>query len=341
MDKRYQVFVSSTYKDLIDERIEVIQALLELDCIPVGMEYFPAADESQWEFIKKLIDESDYYVVIIGGKYGSIDENGKSYTQKEYEYAQKKKIPTISFIHKDINLLTANKIETNEGKKKSLENFKEIVQRKLCKFWTTPQELGAVVSRSISQAKKNYPRVGWIRADSLSSTSEKEVIDLYKRIKQLENELENLKSIQASETELLADGEDFVSIQTITSSYYSGNNSVNRDTLTFTWDDLSFLVFPKIFDRSKEVSFKSYVNNALKKIHEAQFNTLGRDYNFSTEKDFYETYKIQMELLGYIRFYEEKEDESSSKKAKYVILTQKGREKIIKLRAVSKEDGIC
>lgn len=155
MEKRYQVFISSTYKDLIDERIEVIQALLELDCIPVGMEYFPAADESQWNFIKKLIDESDYYIVIIAGKYGSEDEKGKSYTQKEYEYAVKKGIPIISFLHKDLDSLKANKIETDSIKRKKLEDFRSLVQKKLCKFWMTSQDLGAVVSRSMSQAKKN------------------------------------------------------------------------------------------------------------------------------------------------------------------------------------------
>lgn len=40
MDKRFQVFVSSTYEDLQEERREVMQALLELDCIPAGMELF-------------------------------------------------------------------------------------------------------------------------------------------------------------------------------------------------------------------------------------------------------------------------------------------------------------
>jgi hypothetical protein len=54
MDKKYQVFLSSTYKDLIVEREEVIQALLELDCIPVGMELFPAAADDQWTLIKKF-----------------------------------------------------------------------------------------------------------------------------------------------------------------------------------------------------------------------------------------------------------------------------------------------
>jgi hypothetical protein len=60
MDKRYQVFVSSTYADLKEERQRVIQALMEMDCIPAGMELFPAADQEQFEFIKRVIDDCDY-----------------------------------------------------------------------------------------------------------------------------------------------------------------------------------------------------------------------------------------------------------------------------------------
>ena len=55
MDKRYQVFVSSTYTDLKEERQKVMQTLMEMDCIPSGMELFPAMDEEQWLFIKKII----------------------------------------------------------------------------------------------------------------------------------------------------------------------------------------------------------------------------------------------------------------------------------------------
>lgn len=85
MDKRYQVFLSSTYADLKDERQKVIQTLMEMDCIPSGMELFPATDEEQWEFIKKVIDDCDYYLLIIGGRYGSINAEGISYTEKEYD----------------------------------------------------------------------------------------------------------------------------------------------------------------------------------------------------------------------------------------------------------------
>ncbi|TMS68234.1 DUF4062 domain-containing protein, partial [Pseudoalteromonas sp. S1691] len=87
MDKKYQVFVSSTYEDLRLERQEVMNALLELDCIPSGMELFPAADEDQWSLIQGVIDECDYYILILGGRYGSVSNNGVGYTEMEYQYA--------------------------------------------------------------------------------------------------------------------------------------------------------------------------------------------------------------------------------------------------------------
>ena len=83
MEKRYQVFVSSTFRDLELERQEVMHALLELDCTPSGMELFPAANETQWNLIKKVIDDCDYYVLVIGGRYGSIGPEGISYTEME------------------------------------------------------------------------------------------------------------------------------------------------------------------------------------------------------------------------------------------------------------------
>jgi hypothetical protein len=120
MDKRYQVFVSSTFQDLQDERQEVMQALLELNCIPSGMELFPAANEDQWTLIKSVIDDCDYYLVIIGGRYGSIGPEGLSYTEMEYRYALEHGKPIIAFIHRDPGTLAANRSEqTTEGQRKT------------------------------------------------------------------------------------------------------------------------------------------------------------------------------------------------------------------------------
>ena len=118
MEKRYQVFVSSTYEDLRTERQEVMHALLELDCIPAGMELFQAANEDQWSLIKRVIDECDYYVVISSGRYGSIGPEGYSYTEMEYRYAINVGKPVIAFLHKDPLLLPATRVEpTDEGRK--------------------------------------------------------------------------------------------------------------------------------------------------------------------------------------------------------------------------------
>jgi Domain of unknown function (DUF4062) len=68
---KYQVFVSSTYRDLKDERDQVIKAILELGHMPVGMEMFSAAEEDQWQVIARKIDEADYYVLVLAHRYGS------------------------------------------------------------------------------------------------------------------------------------------------------------------------------------------------------------------------------------------------------------------------------
>src|SRR5262249_61419108 len=98
-EKRYQVFVSSTYKDLIEERQQVFQALLWLDCFPCGMELFPASNKEVWEAIRSLIKQCDYYIVVVGGKYGSVDEDGVSYTEKEFTFAVEEGIPVLAFLH--------------------------------------------------------------------------------------------------------------------------------------------------------------------------------------------------------------------------------------------------
>lgn len=76
MEKRYQIFISSTFRDLIDERQAVLKSILELDHMPAGMELFPATYDTAWDLIKDVIDASDYYVLIIGGRYGSLDGEG-------------------------------------------------------------------------------------------------------------------------------------------------------------------------------------------------------------------------------------------------------------------------
>lgn len=102
MEKKYQVFISSTYVDLKEERKKICDAVLTLYQIPIGMEMFSAADEEQWEIIKSHIDDTDFYVLIIGNRYGSVIKDGPdagiSYTEKEYNYAVDNGVPVLAFL---------------------------------------------------------------------------------------------------------------------------------------------------------------------------------------------------------------------------------------------------
>src|SRR5258708_17786092 len=110
MEKIFKVFVSSTFEDLRAERAEVEKALLKLNCLPVGMELFPAADDETWEFIKEQINDADYYVVLVAGRYGTLASDGISFTEKEYDYARERDIPSIGFVHADRSTIPSSEV---------------------------------------------------------------------------------------------------------------------------------------------------------------------------------------------------------------------------------------
>jgi len=163
MNVKYQIFISSTYDDLRDERAQVLKAALEIGHIPVGMEMFSAADEEQWKIITRQIDECDYYVVIVAHRYGSVVD-GISYTEKEYDYAISKNIPVLGFIIEDDAAWPADRVDTDPNQKSSLEEFKAKVKRKPVGFWSSASDLYGKFSIALIKQITSTPRPGWIQA---------------------------------------------------------------------------------------------------------------------------------------------------------------------------------
>jgi hypothetical protein len=165
MEKRYQVFISSTFVDLLDTRQEILRALLQSDYIPAGMEFFPAVDEEQFEFIKKTIDQSDYLIIIVAGRYGSINRITKlSYTEMEFDYANKNNIPTIALLHQNWEHLPNDQCEPTKEGRAALKRFtNKLRNEKLVRFWEDPKELVHNVIISLNRAKESNPMRGWAR----------------------------------------------------------------------------------------------------------------------------------------------------------------------------------
>ncbi len=178
MNKKLQVFVSSTYTDLIEERQAAVEAILEAGHIPAGMELFKAGNESQLKTIYKWIDESDVYMLILGGRYGSVEEtSGKSYTQLEYEYALNKNIPVFAvvlsqtFLASKINSLGLEKtMEQDYPDKHKL--FKSLVMSKIIREVDDSKDIKIAVHSTLNEFINEYDLIGWIRTDTIISKSQ-------------------------------------------------------------------------------------------------------------------------------------------------------------------------
>jgi hypothetical protein len=171
-DKKLQVFVSSTYEDLHREREALTWAILSVRHIPAGMENFGAYPDQSWKVITETIDDSDVYVLVIAGRYGSVDpETGLSWTEKEYDYAVQRNLPVLAFLRDEkrikLGKLPAKLKEGREAKQK-LALFRKKVQAYQTSTWTTKEDLSEKVVGALYRLDRRRDRVlrGWVRGST-------------------------------------------------------------------------------------------------------------------------------------------------------------------------------
>jgi hypothetical protein len=343
MEKRYQVFVSSTYADLEEERQEVMQALLELDCIPSGMELFPAASEDQWTLIQKVIDDCDYYLVIVAGRYGSVGPDGTSYTEMEYRYAVEHNKPIISFLHQNPGTLRADRSEESAEGRSKLEGFRTLVQKRMCRMWDSPSDLGSKVSRSLVKLIKAHPAVGWIRGDAATSEAAvRELLRLRRRIDELENELSEARLKAPDGASTLAQGQDTILLRY---SFRATGVDIYREEyaseVELTWDDVFGAVSPLMLQEATERSIFNELNSLIEmRTSETLKNSIkscDTFDGFAIDRHDFNTIKVQLRALGLIA--QSTKTRSVHDKHTYWSLTPYGELVMTRLRAVRKGDG--
>jgi len=192
MDKRYTVFVSSTYNDLKEHRDAVIQAIMRAGHIPLGMEAFGAANASQWSVITKTIDASDYYVLLIARRYGSInEETGLGFTEMEYDYAIQRGVPCLVFqLDEAASWPGGTATDTSADAVAKLKAFREKSSKnRMIAFWQTKSELPYMVMTALGNAFSDSSRDGWVRP---TATSSAEITDELVRLGRENSELRRL-----------------------------------------------------------------------------------------------------------------------------------------------------
>lgn len=193
-NKKLQVFVSSTYRDLKPERQAAVEAILKAGHIPAGMELFSAGSESQLETIRRWIDDSDVYMLILGGRYGSVDaKTSLSYTELEYDYALSKDKPIFAVVVTEAAIDAKVKAEGKDAIEtdypKELKFFREKVLSRISSFFSDAKDIKLAVHETMADYAKRLDFTGWV--------SGREVIDTKPLLEELSRLREEKEKLQA------------------------------------------------------------------------------------------------------------------------------------------------
>jgi hypothetical protein len=259
------------------------------------MELFPAADDEQWAFIRRVIDDSDYYLLIVGGRYGSLTEEGISYTETEFDYAVGAGVPVLAFLHEQPDELIPSEAQEPEAALEKLSAFRERIEAgRLVRYWSQPADLPGLVALSLTKAIRAYPRVGWIRASEAASVDVlNDLNDLRKERDALASRVRELEGVRTPELPNLAGLDDSITLHGTRQSVHRGQTYPWEFFLTFR--EIFALLSPYLLDHPSEGSVKTRLKTVV--LEAADKKSFRSDL---VDQDF-QTVKLQLIALGLVK----------------------------------------
>lgn len=334
MPTKYQIFVSSTFSDLKHERQAAVEAILAAGHIPAGMELFAAGDESQLEVIRRWIDDSDVYMLILGGRYGSIDPaSGLSYTELEYDYAVEKGLPLFALVLSD-SAIDGKKIGLNDEHREinnceKYGGFRAKVLSRISKLVEDCKDIKIGVLESIRNLEHRYTLQGWIRSSELKDIAPivKRLSELTEENSKLQKRLAELPSVNLGEGGQLAGMDDEVVVEVEYKSEYRDSYKRKRSIKT-SWGKLFALFAPELLAGKTDEYMQSYIAKQL-------MDEMGHGYySCNVVEQAFQTIKIHLMALNLIAT-----DYSSTVQggaALFWNLTPAGKKAMLSLRAIRK-----
>lgn len=186
LDKRYQVFISTSGSEMQPERIILSQTL-------VGMEFFSWGLEQRnplsTAFARRQIDDCDYVVILLGSQYGEQSVSGVGYMHLEYIYAVTKQKPIIVFMHDDPASREPSLHDAKAELREKFNDFRKLLQNEVDQVFTyrSLRDLEMAVRLNMPQMLERYPVTGWVRPQNAQALHD-EIDQLKARIAQMEAE---------------------------------------------------------------------------------------------------------------------------------------------------------
>ncbi|SPF34807.1 conserved hypothetical protein [Candidatus Sulfotelmatobacter kueseliae] len=268
------------------------------------MELFPAADQQQLEFIKRVIDDCDYYLLIIAGRYGSVSETGLSYTEQEYDYAVGRGLKVIAFVHENPDDIPLGKSEKDPASQEKLRKFREkVCTGRLVKPWKDASQLPALVALSLVQTIKMSPATGWVRADKVANVEVlSEINELRKRNDELQMQVSKYRQalVDLTSPPVFKDLAGLDEETELGGRYWKKSYSSYRGwSVTTTWRRIFAHVAPYLVTHPAADTIKAVLLSAL------LFDEKGMDRGDSTNEELddqdFQTVGVQLSALGLVK----------------------------------------
>jgi hypothetical protein len=286
---------------------------------------------------------------INGGRYGSLDEKGIGYTEKEYDYARASNKPVLALLHEKPGSLAREKTDTDESAWKKLQAFRGKVEKHhTCVYWTTVEDLKAKVIVGIITQTKRHPAVGWVRADQVPSQATlSEILKLRSRIADLESELASETVGPVKGTEELKQGDETFTVNyTFETVRATGTPSFTVERLEFdatlepSWNEIFAAVAPLMINEAsssqvKQAIARSFLVWAKASLAEDKELEDVELQNFVFDSTASDTIVIQLRALRLIE--QSVRQRSLRDTGTYWRLTKHGDQLLTQLRAIRRE----
>ena len=260
LDKRYQVFISTSGSEMQPERIVLSQTLVGMGFFSWGLENRTPLSTT---FARRQIDDCDYVVLILGSQYGEQSVSGVGYMHLEYIYAVTKQKPIIVFMHEDPDsrdpALHDEKLELRE----KFKEFRKLLQQEVDQVFTyrSLRDLELAVRLNMSQILERYPVLGWVRPQNTQVLND-EIERLKAKVVQLETEVGAREADPFSNVEKVSMHEDF-SFEYRMHAYQDGNFKELKVQRRMTWAQLLSILGSTFINPTPEDFFSKRMNEYL------------------------------------------------------------------------------
>ena len=256
LDTRYQIFISTSGRDMQPERMVLSQTLVGMGFFAWGLEHRTPLTTT---LARRQIDECDYVILLLGSQYGEQSISGVSYLSLEYEYALSQAKPIIVFMHEQPENREIDLQETHPQLKDKFLAFRKklLHEAEHIFYFKTPRELELAVRLNIPLMVEQHMGQGWVPAHQAQQLQD-EIRLLKSKISQLEQRLTE-PSTQLNEVA----PQDIFAFEYQIQAFQDGNFKELKRQRQMTWSQLLSVLAKRFETAMPEENFAACLNEYL------------------------------------------------------------------------------